>query len=126
MMWKLRIGYSLISGTKIEIPMPCRLIELRSVKLRWIGSQLPNVMDVDRQDISSQIALTQIRKDKTLERVKQNLKENRAESSTHDTKGKEKENMLEHWIKKVATKRNPNLDPNPRTNRKMTKMSVYS
>ena len=48
-----------------------------------------------------------------------------AEGSTHDTKGKEKENVSEHWIRKVATKRNPNLDPNPRTNRRMTKMNGY-
>ena len=126
MMWKLRIGYSLISGTRIEILMPCRSTELRSAKLQWIGSQPPNAMDAEKQDTSSQIALTQIRKDKTLEKGKRNLKENRTEGSTHDTKGKEKENVSEHWIRKVATKRNPNRDPNPKTNKKTTKMSVYS
>ena len=86
--------------------MPCRSIELRSVKPLWIGSQPLNAMDAEKLDILSQIALTQIKKDKTLERVKQNLKENQAEGSTHDTKGKEKENTSEHW--------------------KMTKMSMYS
>ena len=105
--------------------MPCRSTELRSAKLQWIGSQLPNAMDVEKQDTSSQIALIQIRKDKILERVKRNLKENRAEGSTHDTKGKEKENVSEHWIRKATTTRNPNLNPNPRTNKKMTKMNGY-
>ena len=80
-------------------------------------------MDAEKQDISSQIALTQIRKDKTLEKVKRSLKENHAEGSTHDTKGKEKENVSEHWIRKVTMKRNPNLNPKTKTNKKTTKMN---
>ena len=57
-------------------------------------------MDVERQDTLLQIALAQIRKDEILEGVKQNLKENHVKGSTLDTRGKEKEKVSEHWIRK--------------------------
>ncbi len=51
---------------------------------------MPNVMDVDKQDILSQIALTRIRNVKTSGHQKVDLKENHEEGSTHETKEKEK------------------------------------
>ena len=52
---------------------------------------MPNVTDVDKQDILSQIALTQIRNVKTLGRRKVDAKENHEESLIHETKEREKE-----------------------------------
>ncbi len=56
---------------------------------------MPNVMDVDKQDISSQIALTQIRNVKTSGCQKVDSKENHKESLIHETKEKEKERHAE-------------------------------
>ncbi len=73
----------------------CKLTEWRSVRLLLNGSQMPNVTDVDKQDILSQVALTQIRNVKTSGHQKVDLKENHEEGSTHKTKEKEKERHAE-------------------------------
>ncbi len=56
---------------------------------------MPNIMDVDKQDILSQIALTQIRNVKTLGHWKVDLKENHEEGSTRETKEKGNEKHAE-------------------------------
>ena len=72
-------------------PMLCKLTEWKFVKLLLNGSQMPNVTDVDKQDISSQIALTQIRNVKISGHRKVDSKENHEKGLIHKTKEKEKE-----------------------------------